>query len=610
MTISISDSELGARSGLTHLTPKLSRLGSESIDVREEEIVHALLAGTDVLAITPQMNKGICYQLVALSKKGTVLVVGDVTPALRQEAALLQSKGIEIAILNGMDSLEQTYSVLESSKPGARILYVAPSLLKLPNLFDGLSASEISLLCMLDIHRISIWNAHHTFEFQTFAAFRKLFKHLPLLALGRVTDVATRDDILLQLGMQNGKVIAYGFDRPNIRLTVEDHFESKVRLIQFIRAGYRKSAGIIYCKNAERAQETTTWLLNCGLTAGTYLGGASEPCQSSLSNFESGANDILVTTLSVQVPTDKKEIRFVAHLDMPSNLESYYEQVAQIGGDGKKAEAWIAYSPNYALKWRRQIENSPNPVSQLALQKLESVVAFCETVECRRKALLAHLGETLYQKCGSCDLCSSPAPRWNGTLQARRALAAVYRTQQRFGVTHLIDILVGKNSDAIKRHKHDQIKSFGIGTDTNRRVWQSIYRQLIALGHLKNDATGFGAVSLTDSGVAALKGELQVFFRGELKINNLRRPCTRPIPSRFDPKRNQLMNALNERRAAIARSKGVRPEAIYTDSILFEMVRQRPRSVADLLRIEGITDQSLATYAEEFLELIALFAKA
>jgi ATP-dependent DNA helicase RecQ len=607
MTISINDSELGLRSGTFELTPSLKRLGLQSFDVRQEEIVLSLLDGKDVLALTPNIEKGICYQLVAVARKGTVLVVGEITAFLRKEAAMLQSRGIEVSILNGMDSLEQTCSVLEKLKSGPTVLYIAPSLLKIPNLFEGLRTKDISLLCMLDIHRLSIWNAHHTFEFQTFASFRKLFKHVPLLALAGITDVATREDISLQLGMQNAKVIAYGFDRPNIRLTVEDHFESKVRLIQFIRAGYRGSAGIIYCKNAARAQETTAWLINTGLTAGTYLGGANEPCQTSLSKFESGANNILVTTLSNQVPTDKLDIRFVAHLDMPANLESYYEQVAQAGGDGNKSEAWIAYSPNFALRWRRQIENNSNPINELALQKLESVVAFCETIECRRKALLAHLGENAGAQCGKCDLCSSPAPRWNGTLHARRALAAVYRTHQRFGVTHLIDVLVGKRTEAIKRHAHDQIKSFGIGTGTNRRVWQSIYRQLVALGHLKNDATGFGAVSLTESGVAAIKGDLQIFFRGELKINNLRKPCTRPIPSRFDPKRNQLMNALNERRAAIARAKGVRPEAIFRDSILFEMVRQRPRSVADLLRIEGITDQSLATYAEEFLEVIAMF---
>jgi len=607
MTISISDSELALRIGTLQLTQKLGRLGSDSIDVNQEEIVRTLIGGTDVLAMTPQADGGICYQLVAQLKKGTVLVVGEITPSLRQEAALLQLKGIDIAILNGMDCLEQTYAVLRNSKPGAKILYIAPSLLKIPNLFDGLKSEDLALLCLLDIHRISIWNAHHTFEFQTFAAFRKLFKDSPVLALGGVTDFATREDVLLQLGMHDAKVISHGFDRPNVRLTVEDHFESKVRLMQFIRVGYRGSAGIIYCKNAVRAQETTAWLINVGLTAGTYLGGANEPCQTSLSKFESGANNILVTTLSNQVPTDKKDIRFVAHLDMPSSLESYYEQIAQLGRDGAKSEAWLAYSPNFAIRWRRQIEDNPNPVNQIALQKFESVVAFCETIECRRKSLLAHLGEPQNQKCGSCDLCSSPAPRWNGTLQARRALAAVYRTQQRFGVTHLIDILVGKKTETVKRHKHDQIKSYGIGNDTNRRVWQSIYRQLIALGHLKNDATGFGAVSLTDSGVAVLKGEMQIFFRGELKINNPRRPCTRPMPSRFDPKRNQLMNALNERRAAIARSKGVKPEAIFKDNIIFEMVRQRPRSVADLLRIEGITDQSLATFAEEFLELIALF---
>ncbi len=583
--------------------------GHEEFRGAQRQIVDHLAAGGDAMVLMPTGGgKSLCYQIPALLRDGTGVVVSPLIALMQDQVAALTQLGVRAAFLNSTLSTDAARATERAFAAGALdLLYVAPERLATPRCIELLERGRIALFAIDEAHCVSQWGHDFRPEYLQLSLLHERFPEVPRIALTATADPVTRAEIVLQLGLGGARVFVSSFDRPNIRYAIVDKDDPRAQLLRFMREEHPGDAGIVYCLSRRKVDETAVWLAGNGLRALPYhagMDGATRAAHQDRFQREDGI--VMVATIAFGMGIDKPDVRFVAHLDLPKSIEGYYQETGRAGRDGLPADAWMAYGLADVVQQRRFIEASEASAEyqRVSTAKLDALLGLCETAACRRVRLLDYFGEGSVA-CGNCDNCLAPPETWDATGAARKALSAIYRTGQRFGAVHLVDVLRGKEGERIARWGHDRLSVFGVGADLGEAEWRSVFRQLVALGYARVDHASHGALALTDRSRPVLRGELSVAMRGVA-----RRPGKPSKPRSggesvgLPPADADLMQRLKAWRLAEARAQSVPAYVILHDSTLAEIARQRPSDRVSLARIGGIGARKLERYAEAVLTLI------
>ena len=572
----------------------------------QEQIVAHLVAGGDALVLMPTGGgKSLCYQVPSLLRPGTGVVVSPLIALMQDQVAALRQLGARAAFLNSTLDAATAREVERALSAGELdLLYVAPERLLTPRCLELLGHSRIALFAIDEAHCVSQWGHDFRPEYLQLSLLHERFPQVPRIALTATADPQTRAEIVARLALGGARVFVSSFDRPNIRYAIVDKLDPRAQLLAFIREEHPGEAGIVYCLSRRKVDETAAWLAAQGVAALPYHAGMQAAARGEhQARFQREEAIVMVATIAFGMGIDKPDVRFVAHLDLPKSIEGYYQETGRAGRDGLPADAWMAYGLADVVQQRRLIDQSDasEDYKRVSGAKLDALLGLCETAGCRRVRLLAYFGEAS-GPCGNCDTCLEPPQTWDATDAARKALSAVYRTGQRFGAVHLIDVLRGKQSERVERWRHDALGVFGVGADLDEAAWRSVFRQLVALGLARVDHDAHGALRLTEASRAVLKGEQAVQLR-RVAPRAGRRP-RRSVPVGLAPADAALLDALKAWRRDEARSQGVPAYVILHDSTLAEIARTRPRDLTALAGLGGIGAKKLERYGDALLQLV------
>jgi len=583
--------------------------GYEQFRGKQEHIIQHILQGENALILMPTGGgKSLCYQIPSLIRPGVGIVISPLISLMQDQVNALIQRGIRAAFLNSSLSLKESYRVIEQMYQGQfDLLYVAPERLTTAHFLEFLTSTQIALFAIDEAHCISQWGHHFRPEYRQLSILPEQFSTVPRIALTATANQATRQDIIAHLGLENAKVFVAGFNRPNIHYQVTAKNNTNQQLLKFLSSKHRHEAGIIYCLSRKRTETVANWLQQQGYPALPYHAGLpSKMRKNHQAQFFEREDLCIVATIAFGMGIDKPNVRFVAHLDLPKSLEAYYQETGRAGRDGLPAEAWMVYGLEDTFKLQRLIGMTVTDEKQLRLekQKLDLMLGYCELTTCRRQVLLGYFGETLSEPCGNCDNCLNPVPMWDGTEVAQKALSCVYRTGQRFGVNYLIEVLLGNTNERIRTFGHQRVSTFGIGQELEKSAWQSVFRQLLALGFITVDAD-YGGLQLTESSRPLLRGEQKLALRRELnKRNVFVKKRVRQEVTNFSKTDKQLWEALRAKRLEIAQIQKVPEFAVFHDSVLKDMVYYRPKTLEELGKLKGIGKNNVAHYGQHFLDII------
>ncbi|HXC28583.1 MAG TPA: DNA helicase RecQ [Stellaceae bacterium] len=579
----------------------------------QQQIVEHVVAGGDAVVLMPTGGgKSLCYQLPALLRSGMGVVVSPLIALMKDQVDALRQAGVRAAALNsGLAPGEAAFVEREARDGGLDLLYVSPERLAMPHCVDLLRRCRIALFAIDEAHCISQWGHDFRRDYQGLGILKEQFPETPLLALTATADDPTRRDIAARLHLEAARVFAAGYDRPNIFYCVVEKRSAREDLLRFLDEEHKGDAGIVYCLTRRAVEETAEWLSARGREALPYHAGLpAETRAAHQDRFLREEGIIVVATVAFGMGIDKPNVRFVAHLDAPKNLEAYYQETGRAGRDGLPANAWMAYGVADVMNLRRLMEASDIGEQQRRIerQKTEALIGFCETISCRRQALLGYFGERRDAPCGNCDNCREPPEGWDGTVAAQKALSAVYRTGQRFGAHHLADVLTGNPSERVRRLGHDQLKTFGVGTEADAAGWLSIIRQLLAQGHLLPDPDGHGGLTLAPGAREVLHGGRDVRLRRDKpreRVRGRRSGASAAAASTLDAEADALWQRLRAWRLDEARRQELPPYVIFHDATLVEVARRRPATLAALSDIPGIGRSKLDRYGAAVLAVVA-----
>lgn len=551
-------------------------------------------------------GKSLCFQVPALVRSGTAIVVSPLIALMQDQVMALRQNGIKAAFLNSSQSAMEVNGVETALMDGdLDMLYVAPERLMMPRMLDLLSRAPLALFAIDEAHCVSQWGHDFRPEYIKLSILHERFPDIPRIALTATADGPTQREIIERLSLHEARVFNDGFDRPNIRYRIsENQGNAREQLLRFILNEHEGEAGIVYCLSRKRVDEIAQWLSSKGMTALPYHAGlGNEVRQQHQERFLREDGVIIVATIAFGMGIDKPDVRFVAHLNLPKSIEAYYQETGRAGRDGLPADAWMAYGLQDVITLRQMQGNSSAEEGRKRLEqhKLDAMLGLCELTTCRRQALLRYFDDNLDQPCGNCDNCLTPPETWDATLAAQKALSCVYRTGQRFGVSYLVDVLLGKEHERISQFGHDKISTYGIGTELNATEWRTLYRQIIARGLLKVDVEGYGSVQLTDTARPILKGEEQLTLRKMVKATKNPNRKTRAFSGAAN---NTLWDALREHRKALATEQSIPAYMIFHDATLAEMTERQPQTLEQLGRISGIGERKLDAYGQGFLDVI------
>ena len=578
----------------------------------QEEIVRHVAAGGDALVLMPTGGgKSLCYQIPALLRPGVGIVVSPLIALMHDQVDALVQNGVRAAYLNSSlewDEAAQTEKKLLAGE--LDLIYVAPERLlteRFTGLMDRLAAGNaIALFAIDEAHCVSQWGHDFRPEYLQLSALHERYPQVPRIALTATADAATREEMIRRLGLGDARIFLSSFDRPNIRYSVVEKDNPRRQLLQFL-AGHRGEAGIVYCLSRKKVEETAGWLSQQGYPALPYHAGLDAALRRSHQDrFQREEGVVMVATVAFGMGIDKPDVRFVAHLDLPKSLEAYYQETGRAGRDGEPAEAWMAYGLQDVVLQRARIDESGAPEQQkrLEAQKLTALLAYCEAPRCRRVVLLDYFGEAA-SPCGNCDVCLDPPELFDGTVAAQKVLSAAYRTGQRFGAGHLIDLLRGKNNEKILQYGHDKLPTYGVGQDLDERAWRSVIRQLLAAGLLQADLTAYGALKLTAEARPVLKGERRVELRRHIVHRPLGKGTGHAAPvADLGAEAAALFERLRQWRIETARAQGVPAYVILHDRTLKEIAAARPASLARLAQISGMGEAKMERYGATLLQLV------
>jgi ATP-dependent DNA helicase RecQ len=586
----------------------------------QAEIVTHVVNGGDCLVLMPTGGgKSICYQIPALVRPGTAIVISPLIALMQDQVDALLQLGVKAAFLNSTQDAASAQAIEQQLLNGQLdLLYVAPERLLTSRFLELLSRSQLALFAIDEAHCVSQWGHDFRPEYRELTVLHERFANIPRIALTATADAPTRLEIVERLALQGARQFVSSFDRPNIRYLVTQKQDGRRQLTEFLNT-HPCEAGIIYCLSRKKVEATAAFLADHGRVALPYHAGMDAATRATnQQRFLREDGVIMVATIAFGMGIDKPDVRFVAHLDLPKSIESYYQETGRAGRDGLPSEAWLAYGLGDIVSLSLMIVGSGAPAERKRLerQKLDALVGFCETAQCRRQALLHYFGESFREVCGNCDNCLNPPKTWDGTVATQKALSCVFRTGQRFGAVHLIDVLMGKSTERVTKFGHDQLSVFGIGKDRSETSWRGIYRQLVALGLLTVEMQGFGGLSLTEQSRAVLKGVRNVTLREEVELpkkSRTERTAERSVErarkngAEISAADEPLWQALREARSRIAREQGVPPYVIFHDTTLLEILRSRPRSQADMANIPGVGATKLSRYGQVFIEVVTAF---
>ncbi len=581
--------------------------GYERFRGRQREIIETLAGGGNALVLMPTGGgKSLCYQIPALMRAGTGIVISPLIALMRDQVEALKANGVAAAVLNSSLDAQARRQVEQDLLAGQLdLLYIAPEGLLRESVLELLGRCELALFAIDEAHCVSQWGHDFRPEYLQLGILRDRFPEVPCIALTATADDRTRAEISRHLLPDGGQTFIDSFDRPNIRYRVGLKQNARTQLLHFIDREHRGHSGIVYCFSRKRAEETAAFLHQHGFTALPYHAGLSaDERERHQDRFISEDGVIICATIAFGMGIDKPDVRFVAHLDLPRSIEAYYQETGRAGRDGLPADAWMVYSLADIVQIRQMQANSSAPEAQQRLERerLEALLAYCEHAGCRRPPLLSYFDEHHPGACGHCDNCLNPPATWDATEAARKALSCVYRTGQRFGAGHVIDVLLGKNTDRISALGHDTLSTFGLGADIDRKTWQSVIRQLLALGHLQPDPEGHGGLQLTERCRPLLKGEVQV----ELRRDTIPLKRQRAAGSRVEVDTSAPgWQALRQWRLQTAGEQGVPPYVIFHDATLAAILDARPRTLDELGAVSGVGQHKLERYGRDVLNVLA-----
>jgi ATP-dependent DNA helicase RecQ len=577
----------------------------------QQDIVEHVAAGHDALVLMPTGGgKSLCYQIPSLLRDGTGIVISPLIALMQDQVEALRQLGVRAEYLNSTLDAETAQRVERELLAGdLDLLYVAPERLLTPRFLSLIERSRIALFAIDEAHCVSQWGHDFRPEYRQLTVLHERWPQTPRIALTATADPPTQREIAERLDLTQARHFVSSFDRPNIRYTVVQKDNSKRQLLDFLRA-HRGSAGIVYCLSRRKVEETADFLAREGLNALPYHAGLpAEVRAANQRRFLREDGIVMCATIAFGMGIDKPDVRFVAHTDLPKSLEGYYQETGRAGRDGEPAEAWLCYGLGDVVLLKQMIEQGEagEDRKRVERRKLDQLLGYCESMQCRRQVLLASFGETYPQPCGNCDNCLTPAAAWDATVAVQKALSCVYRSGQRFGVGHLIDILRGSDSEKVKQFGHDKLSTYGIGKDLDARAWRGVFRQLVATGLLEVDSDAYGGLRLTDASRQVLKGERQIMMRREAPSRGRDRGDRSGSPRTGVPVQPQdltLFNALRDLRAGLAKEQNVPAFVIFHDSTLRNIAEQRPTSLDELAHVGGIGGTKLARYGQQLIDIV------
>lgn len=588
--------------------------GHAGFRLQQEEAIADLLAGRDALVLMPTGGgKSLCYQIPAMMRDGVGVVISPLIALMKDQVDALRQCGVRAACLNSALDLREIREAEAAVEDGALdLLYIAPERLLQTRTLDWLDAQRLSLFAIDEAHCVSQWGHDFREEYRQLSVLRERHPDVPRIAVTATADAPTQRDIIVQLQLSGARVYRNSFNRPNIRYAIRDGDNSRERLWRFLAARHPNNAGIVYCLSRRKVEETADWLGARGRCALAYHAGLpAETRRRHQERFLREEGVIIVATVAFGMGIDKPDVRFVAHLSLPKSIEAYYQETGRAGRDGLPADAWMSYGMKEIGVFRQWLRESQagEEHKRDAHRKLEAMIGLCELTTCRRRAILEYFGETAAAACGNCDNCLEPPQTWDGTEAAQKAMSCVYRTGQRFGVQYLVNVLLGKSDERIRRFNHDRLSVYGIGEGHSAAQWRSIFRQLVAGGCLTVDTERHGALRLTDEARPVLRGERT------LRLREARRAAARPAAARLvgvrsaeappsAPGDEALWEALRALRLKLAQEQGVPPYLVFHDAVLRQMAHLRPQDKTQLSAISGVGEYKLQRYGDDFLKVI------
>ncbi len=592
-----------------------SVFGYDSFRPHQGEIIDRVVDGQNALVIMPTGGgKSLCYQIPALVREGVGIIVSPLISLMQDQVDALQQLGVRAAVLNSSLSASERRVVEAQFAHGELDLcYVAPERVMRSRFIEAMQQTRVALIAVDEAHCISQWGHDFRPEYLQLSELRQTFPHVPTIGVTATADPPTQEVILDRLHMTDDDLFVTGFDRPNIRYTVvPKKKDPKKQLLRFIESEHAHDSGIVYCLSRKRVESTARFLSEQGFEALPYHAGLSDRQRvENQDRFLREPGLIVVATVAFGMGIDKPDVRFVAHLDVPKTMESYYQETGRAGRDGHPANAWMAYRLSDIVRMRKIIQSSTDNEEYRWAQhhKLNALFGYCETTDCRRRVILNYFGETdLDDTCGNCDNCLRTVDTWNGTVAAQKVLSCIARTGQRFGASHVTDVLRGADTEKVRKFGHNSLSTYGIGADRSKQAWRSIIRQLVAKGMIEVDITGYGSLTLDESCRPVLLGKREVEFRHE--------PDPVPSSPTKTSKRNDvpesgeerdLFEALRDLRMELSKDQGVPPYVVFGDKTLLAMVEHRPSTLDEFRQLHGVGDVKRKRYGESFLEVISTF---
>ena len=572
----------------------------------QDEIISCLISGGDAMVIMPTGGgKSLCYQIPAIVRPGCGVVISPLIALMQNQVDALHELGVRANFLNSTLDRDESLAIEQALLEGELdLLYIAPERLVQPQMLALLKRAQISLFAIDEAHCVSQWGHDFRVDYLQLSLLHREFPGIPRIALTATADSRTREEIIQRLNLGAAGHFFAGFDRPNIRYTITLKQNTRVQLLRFLNDAHRNDAGIIYCLSRKKTEETAVWLQGQGFSALPYHAGLSAERRAlNQTRFLREESVIIVATIAFVMGIDKPDVRFVAHLDLPKTIESYYQETGRAGRDGLPADAWMIYGLQDVIKLRQMMEGSDGSAEfkRLEQHRLNAMLGLCEITSCRRHALLAYFDEVSSERCENCDTCLSPVSTWDATDACRRALSVVFRTGQRFGVNHVIDVLRGTATPKVSQLDHQLLPVFGLGKELVAEQWRSVFRQLVARGFLSVNVDAFGALQLEEKSRPLLRGEITLELRRDLKTTAAKQQTRTPISNDIDV---ELWEALRECRRVLAETQRVPPYVIFSNNTLQAMAEQRPQTIEAFSQLSGVGERKRDKYGPAFLEVL------
>ena len=589
--------------------------GYSSFRSPQDEIVEELINDRSALVIMPTGGgKSICYQIPAILRDGLTIVISPLIALMQDQVQTLKQNGVEADFLNSTTSQSDKKVIFNKINSGTlKLLYVAPERLFDEKFYAWLKTINVSMFAIDEAHCVSQWG--HDFRKEYFELSRIVhdFPNVPRIALTATANEITRKEIISCLGLENSKHFICGFDRPNITYYVNNKVDEKKQLLKFLEKNHKEDSGVVYCLSRKRTEEFANFLHDKGFKAYPYHAGLKKSLKDeAMDKFLNDDSVIIVATIAFGMGIDKPNVRFVCHLDLPSSMESYYQETGRAGRDGLPSNAWMLYGLGDVAQRQRMVEDSDaeDQYKRIESNNLNAMFSFCEVVSCRRNVVLNYFGENKNEPCGNCDNCIDPPKVYDASVDAQKALSAVYRTNQTFGVNHLIDILVGKKTDKVEQKKHDQLSVFGVGKDKEPLFWKSLFRQMIVMNSVSLEPK-YNVLKLNERSSMVLKKELEthvsedIFERNydEIKSKKKTKKTYEDIDLTYE--QNQIFAKMKKLRMTIAKSENVPPYVVFNDKSLKSMILINPQRVDDLLLADGVGEAKLNKYGQQFFDILS-----